>query len=367
MTFHFPRYSWLITLLTFTVVAFLTVGWFRTSVTELKVLLIPSDAKSTALATQVVETLSEDIQTVAFADQLVKKYPEQATAWNQLTAEEKRAWWTGQVATERVKNSGIVKITLTGASVSQSQTLALQMVEVLRAEPKRLYGESSSVGVVILEQPASMVRVIDPFTWMIATLSLGVLVDIVLLFLIGRVQAMIKLPAPNFSPMPSTPTQTLPTPVDFASLSSGRFRPRTQPETLVQPLVITDTPADPFSVKQSVPAAEKPLNKAVEQSATPAAATTRQMPGNLQFVDAEAFSWEAALPGLKNAGVRSTEHGVSQHAVQESADQVETFAMKEDGKPVEPVAPALEEPTKPTEPTEEELKRRLNQLLRGEM
>jgi hypothetical protein len=383
MMFFFPRYSWLIIFLSFAVTAFLTVGWFRVSVTEMQVLLLLNDAKSTALATQTVETLSEDIKTVAFFDQLVKEHPEQAEAWDQMTLAEKHTWWTSQITTERVKNSGIVKVTIFGNIVSKSQALADEVVDTLRAEPKRLYGESSAVGVSVLEEPFTETRLTDPFAWAIATASIGFLVSMILLWVFGSLQSMM-----NRSVASMSSANTTATPVDFSAIA-GRYK--SSKETVRQPIAeeTPSTPIDPFTATREARStitseltAQKTDGVAPARLVTAHAApilpkpiaepiapmtVTQTAPGNLPFIEGE-FSWEAALPGLKNAGVRSTEYGVSENAIQETSTQPETVVTKDDVKPAEEVVmPAATEPVKPTEPTEEELKRRLNQLLRGEM
>lgn len=365
MTFSFPRYSWLIIFLSFAVVAFLTVGWFRVSVTEMQVLIVPSDAKSAALATQTVETLSEDIKTVAFFDQLAKQYPEHAETWDRMTLTEKHAWWTGQIATERVKNSGIVKVTIAGIVASQSQELADEVVDTLRAEPKRLYGEASAVGVSVLEEPFTEIRLTNPLAWMIATASLGFLVAVMLLGIFGSMQSMMTRSA-IFVPM-----NTVATPVDFSNIA-GRYK---SSKGIERPIETPSAPIDPFMaaraevsavVSESNTEAIKPMETArqytnqpttiiTKPSVEPAApiAVTQHAPGNLPFIEGD-FSWEAALPGLKNVGGNAI-------TTQENTVQEESVA------PAEAVASATVAPEKPTEPTEEELKRRLNQLLRGEM
>ncbi|MEI8103897.1 MAG: hypothetical protein WCG84_03305 [Candidatus Moraniibacteriota bacterium] len=332
MKAFFPRYSILIGVISLVVMAFLTLSWFQISVTKMQVLLIPGDAHSTALATQVVETLSEDIKTTSFYDQLVQKYPEQQTAWNQMTMGEKRAWWTGQVTTERIKNSGIVNVTLTGSTVASSQDLANQIVTVLRTEPQRLYGASASVGVVVLESPYSEIQLNQPFVWFIATICLGFLLTIILLAMIRTIQTILirkekpfKQLTPNFVKFVAMPVQ----------------------QTVQKFEDVLQKPLDPFRVAKEAPT-EKPIETPVApvvEKPLPVNVVAKNIPGNLPFV--ENFSWEQALPGLY----------VNSEASPVQPEKNETQNL-----------PSLPETTPaPAEPTEEELKRRLNQLLRGEM
>ena len=335
MKAFFPRYSILIGAISLVVMAFLTLPWFQISVTRMQILLIPNDARSMTLATQVVETLSENIKTTSFYDQLAQKYPERQAAWNQMTITEKRVWWTGQVTTERIKNSGIVNISLIGSTATSSHDLANQVVAVLRSEPQRLYGVSSSVSVVLLEAPYSEVQLNQPFAWLIATLCLGFLSAIILLTVIRAVQSILIKKEEPFN-------QLTPNFVKFVAMPEQQAVQKFED--------VAQKQLDPFHISEEE--AVKSVEKKVEitkakivENPLPVNSVTKNIPGNLPFV--ENFSWDQALPGLYVNPESSS--------VQPEKDDAQ-----------DPVS-LSETSTVPTEPTEEDLKRRLNQLLRGEI
>jgi len=102
-----------------------------------------------------------------------------------------------------------------------------------------------------------------------------------------------------------------------------------------------------------------PVTTAIPPAPAMTTKMTSSTPGNLPFADDAEFSWAAQLPGLATK------------TIEEAASSTEAAPVIVETAPVAETAisteASSEEVPKPAqvEPTDEELKRRLNQLLRG--
>jgi capsular polysaccharide biosynthesis protein len=364
-TFTLPRYFIVVLFLLTVVSAFLTMDMFRSYATETLVLVVPRDARSASLANQIVETSVTLPSTLAFYDRLIHDHADITDPWQALTPLERRAAWNERILSERLAGSGVIRVTVLGQSINQSRALATRVQSTLEASVTDLYGKDFSIILQTIDQPLSEARVIRPWAWAIVTLSIGFVSTVILFGLIAGIQRGANRTRPSRHTSDMTPTLT-PRPATWEP-SQIETRLPTLPVEPVAAAAPTKkiyhdlklpnqarTEAVPISVLQ---AEQRIVPSALQSSdviapATPIITPTKASgtPSNLPFVDGE-FSWEDQLPGLVK------ESSVAPPVVQEV----------EETTPEEVVAPETPAPIVTPEPTEEELKRRLNQLLRGEL
>ncbi len=405
--FSLPRYFVIVCLLLIVVAAGLTMSMFRSYVTEVPVLAIPRDARAASLANQTVDTIAEFPLTLDFYDRLLKNNPDITDPWKGLSTEERRNAWLSHVETSRIKGSGVITMTVYGQSINQSRLLSQRILDALKGTVTDTYGADFDISLQTVDQPVSEARLSNPPMWGVASVSIGFLATVLVFGLIALVQQLVNrattkpvgrpddigakfkpgswqpstsesmyrplnLPnRPRFTPgnmptslsVPPAPTTT-PSPVVTPSVAQTESVP--VPETTkpveVPPVVMpvnritppTEMPSIPMPTPIVTPTPSAPVTIVTRPTASNAPGT----PGNLPFADGEEFSWAAQLPGL---AAKMTHDGtpVAAEVVQTTPAVVEAVTSPENAPETPTPTPAR------VEPTEEELKRRLNQLLRG--
>ena len=404
--FSLPRYFVIVCLLLMVVAAGLTMSMFRSYVTEVPVLAIPRDARAASLANQTVDTIAEFPLTLDFYDRLLKNNPDITDPWKGLSTEERRNAWLSHVETNRIKGSGVITMTVYGQSINQSRLLSQRILDALKGTVRDTYGADFDISLQTVDQPFSEARLSNPLMWGVASVSIGFLATMLVFGLIALVEQLVNRattkpvghpdgieakfkpgswqpsasesmyrplnlpnrprftqgnmpsslsvpPAPTAAPSPvatpavveteavSVPETTKPVAVPPSAMSANRITPH------------TEMPPAPMSTVP--PVAPKPAAPATVTT-TPTASKVPGTPGNLPFADGEEFSWATQLPGLA-AKIVHDETSVTTEVAQPTPVVVAAVTPAEHAP--ETLTPAR------VEPTEEELKRRLNQLLRG--
>lgn len=330
-----PRYFWLLFFI-FTVSAgVLFLDHFRTYVSRVTILVIHKNEKTAASADQVVKNIMEIPKTLSFYERLLKQFPEVKDPWVGLSGAERESLWMERVSVERVDTSGLFRLSIDADNPSDASLLVKKSAANLFQSVGRYYDIRTDIDIRTVDAPVASVRFSHPFGWFLSSLSAG----FVLAAIVSSVFTVFSRNMDRFRRYGTA----LP---ERKEVFEGDLAVEAKPDQFTESF----PEAEPIALVSEISAessSKKPEPETV--SVEPSFSSS-----NLPFLE-EGVSLEEHLFG---SGVSSVE---PESNVSDPAS--ESVAVKESVPAVEDV----EEKRSSVEPTPEELKRRLNQLLRGEM
>lgn len=361
-----------------TAAAFVSLDTFRGYRAEVTVLVLPLSTNQTP-AEQMVENIAILPTTVSFLDALLESDGRlsEFSDLDEQSINARSEQWNEMLAVRREGGSGIVTYTIKADTQEEATIFARQMAKVLFQKIGTYYDIRSEVSLRLIEGPLVRASLISPVTWVVLSVSIGIVAALSLMVLGVFLRLLIGTPrrktatptAETLSPV-SRPTDTA-----YPAIHPDTFVPK-KPMVLFSeegearareekreynPYVITpnsqqvsgarnevtapETVALPVAPIETVSATSTTQPIAVEPLSTPTSiATTKSAaPANLPFIDEATFLAQ-----------------FSSEATPESAPpepDTDPIQPMETGQ--EPVTPSL-----PAEPTMEDYRRRLNELLK---
>lgn len=361
-----------------TAAAFVSLDTFRGYRAEVTVLVLPLSTNQTP-AEQMVENIAILPTTVSFLDALLESDGRlsEFSDLDEQSINARSEQWNEMLAVRREGGSGIVTYTIKADTQEEATIFARQMAKVLFQKIGTYYDIRSEVSLRLIEGPLVRASLISPVTWVVLSVSIGIVAALSLMvlgvflrLLIGTPRRKMATPtAETLSPV-SRPTDTaypaihpdtfVPKKPTVLFSEEGEARAREEKREY-NPYVITpnsqqvsgarnevtapETVALPVAPIETVSATSTTQPIAVEPLSTPTSiATTKSAaPANLPFIDEATFLAQ-----------------FSSEATPESAPpepDTDPIQPMETGQ--EPVTPSL-----PAEPTMEDYRRRLNELLK---
>ena len=361
-----------------TAAAFVSLDTFRGYRAEVTVLVLPLSTNQTP-AEQMVENIAIRPTTVSFLDALLESDGRlsEFSDLDEQSINARSEQWNEMLAVRREGGSGIVTYTIKADTQEEATIFARQMAKVLFQKIGTYYDIRSEVSLRLIEGPLVRASLISPVTWVVLSVSIGIVAALSLMVLGVFLRLLIGTPrrktatptAETLSPV-SRPTDTaypaihpdtfVPKKPTVLFSEEGEARAREEKREY-NPYVITpnsqqvsgarnevtapETVALPVAPIETVSATSTTQPIAVEPLSTPTSiATTKSAaPANLPFIDEATFLAQ-----------------FSSEATPESAPpepDTDPIQPMETGQ--EPVTPSL-----PAEPTMEDYRRRLNELLK---
>jgi hypothetical protein len=319
---NMPRYFWLL-LAVFTVTAgILLMDHFRTYVSRVTIIVVQKNEKTAALADQTVDNIAELPKMLAFYNRLLKRFPEINDPWIGLSDDARRALWSQRVISERVDYSGLIRMQIEADTASDASLLSEKAMINLFETVGQYYNIRTEIDVRTVEPSITSVEIHNPFGWFLSSVSVGFVASVVVSSLIGvfsqGMMGRVRISAP------------------FASGNSGK---QEKVKTVLLPVTFDDV----LSAEQT------PLH---EKLKTPIKTSVP----NLPFLE-EGISLEDHLFGFQGTPIDAPTEDISVHE----------FIISEAPTTNLPGGDESQKSTPLGEPTPEELKRRLNQLLNGDM
>jgi hypothetical protein len=366
-----PRYVWPLAAVFFIVVSVLLLDHFRTYSSEVTLMVVHKNERMAGAADQVVETVARLPLSLSFYDQLLKRYPEVEDPWTGYGAPDREALWAEHVSTERLGKSNLIKVRVAADTEEDATLLAKRVAANVFQSVSRYYDIRTEVEVRSVDGPVTAPGLDHWAGWILLSVGLGFSLAFALASGFERLSdGFDALPrtVPAADPDLSAKIRDMlrPKKEDYASLkgqlalgssaplhgtaSDDRDRNRIDRSFVppsadaAQPVEVSREGAPEASGTEPVRNAE--LKEQADPSAEEEPVPPRPAaPSNLPFLD-EGVSLEQYL--FRNApdSGRESEGGESLEASSKA------------GSPPGSVR---------QEPSEEELRRRLNQLLRGEV
>jgi len=336
---NMPRYFWLLMIiLTLTFGVFFT-GHFRTYSSQVTILIVQKNEKTSASADQVVRTIAEFPKTLSFYNSLLKQFPEVKDPWIGMGDNERKNLWAQRVSVERVDESGLIRLQVNADTASDASLLAEKSATVLFSMIGRYYNIRTELDIRTIDPSITHAEIHSPFGWLLTSVSASFVVSSILSSMILVVSKRVR----NIR-------RTL-----FISQSQSTNVPLT-------PVVFDNTPQETTPLYRNF--APQFPNQFLTPIQTPPAPTSTQT-HQLPFLE-EGVSLEDHLFGVQNSATAHPLEQVMQPIDAHSEQEQET--TKEMMPTVEAQSEIVSTPSViATEPTQEELKRRLNQLLKGDM
>lgn len=346
--FHtMPRYFWLLFIVFGITSGVLLVDRFRTSYSQVTVLVIHKNEKTAASADQVVDNIAEIPKMLSFYDRLLRRFPEIRDPWTGMSDDARQEAWADHIMVDRVDYSGLIRLEINADTASDASSLAEKVSTNLFETIGRYYDIRNEIDIRTVDGPTMRTQLRAPFGWFLSSVVSGFVLAMAvsggiasIAVAVGRLRERRgadrspKLALEKVS-FPLDGGENAPKPSGSSLYQEHRFVQ--QMTSLSGKSAMAQPPVEP--VKDELdPFVDTEIKSAPEKSVLVA-------PRNLPFLE---------------EGVSLEEHlfGSGQSVPSEPATEVSDVSDA-------PVEAAKEDVV--AEPTEDELKRRLNQLLRGEM
>ncbi len=312
-----PRYFWVL-LYVFTITGgIVSLDHFRVYSSSATVMVIQKNQNALGSGDLLMETVAQLPTTLAFYDRLLLQFPEIKDPWSGMSAADREALWREHMASVRVDGSGLIRLQVTADTAADADFLTEKSTLNLFGMIGQYYDIRTEIDIRTIETSPAHAFIARPLGWFLMSISIG----FVLAFTVSS--AMARL---------------------FRSSSSVRIRRSAQESTpSLQPVTFPLTQVSSEPTPQPTPEVLPEEMVTEKESAAPSSPIN-----NLPFLE-EGISLEEHLFGF-------------------AAAHPETNETKSDEPAVSYLEP-IEEPLleKKSEPTPEELKRRLNQLLKGDL
>lgn len=337
-----PRYFWPI-FCVFTI-AFLVIFLDHFRVYEAKTRFVVIHTESGTEASDMsVDTIARMPETLFFYDQLLATYPEVNDPWKDQETSDREVSWQKHIDAQRQDGSGVIEVTLRADSSNDAKLLADRVSDTLFRMVSRYYDIRTQLEIRRLGDPMIQTSIDAALGWLSISVGLGALAAFALASFGESLQGA---PQNSNNPELSERIREMLTPdeKDYAALKDQ--------------LNITKKVGEEKVLEETIPSVPVPPIHVLEPIRTqPVAEVKSAAPSNLPFLQ-DGMSLEQYL---------FTETSPTTEEPFETPEEasLETVEIPEVSNPV--VAEEKPVETISKEPTEEELKNRLNQLLRGEM
>lgn len=312
-----PQYFWLLLCIFTVTFGIIFLDHFRTYSSQVTILVVHKNEKTAASSDQVVENIAQLPKTLAFYNRLLKQSPEVQDPWSGMSNDERSTLWKEHVSVSRIDASGIIQLTINANTATDATLLAEKSSANLFQLVGQYYDIRTDVDIRSVGPALTYTDFSQWFGWFLASVSAGFVAAFSISFGLKYVSQYKNI---------------------FEKLVTRKVE-NPKKETLKQSFLSDDSGV---VVLGSVIPSEIPQEDA-----------TIKVPSenNLPFLE-EGISLEEHLFGVASNKKESEEIISKDDVVLEKNNEIEID--KKDAK-------------HHPEPTAEELKQRLNQLLKGDM
>jgi capsular polysaccharide biosynthesis protein len=323
----------------------------KTYSSEISILVSAKSQVAAKQQQQIVSNLLELPKTLAFYDRMLKTNPDMRDVTAGESAQQRKAKWNEMLSVQQASfDSSVIKISITASHQSDSVQLASKTVRTLFDSTAFYYDVKNDLSLRIIDGPITKVQIPNLFLLLLESAIAGFAVAGFLQYLLFTNEKII-LSRPNF--LKSNPFSDFKNPLkksgekNIESLNELYDQERAE-----QPFVIAQRdPENFFSVESPVEIEQKdPKIQEMKK-------LTKQMePDKYPNFPEMPVRSEARSGAPDNLPIADDSFLASYVVSDETASSVQS--------PVESQQQDVEQ--SPKEPTPEQLKERLNQLLRGE-
>lgn len=362
-----PRYFWLLFFIFSITAGLLFFDRFRTYSSEVTVIVMHRNDRTAAAADQVVNNIAALPRTLSFYDQLLKRFPEVNDPWSGMSDDERKTLWSERISVDRVDRSGLIRLKVDADTATDASLLAEKSTTNLFQIVGRYYDIRTEFDIRTVDEPIGHVEFSNPAAWFFSSLVSGLaLTLIVSSFITLFSRGMDRARENMFSPREKSDTFSFPD----ESVST-------------ETSVVTDD-----SVMESKPDTDKKSEQTskddydfsrdledVEMIHPSQRVYPQEDVANEQSFVSPEESRQSVKPAASSSNLPFLEDGVSleEHllGVMNTLDSEKETADRDENAPEKTEEnPSIDVESKKSitaEPTPEELKRRLNQLLKGDM
>ena len=323
--------------------------------------------RTAAAADQVVNNIAALPRTLSFYDQLLKRFPEVNDPWSGMSDDERKTLWSERISVDRVDRSGLIRLKVDADTATDASLLAEKSTTNLFQIVGRYYDIRTEFDIRTVDEPIGHVEFSNPAAWFFSSLVSGLaLTLIVSSFITLFSRGMDRARENMFSPREKSDTFSFPD----ESVST-------------ETSVVTDD-----SVMESKPDTDKKSEQTskddydfsrdledVEMIHPSQRVYPQEDVANEQSFVSPEESRQSVKPAASSSNLPFLEDGVSleEHllGVMNTLDSEKETADRDENAPEKTEEnPSIDVESKKSitaEPTPEELKRRLNQLLKGDM
>lgn len=142
---------------------------------EIEVIFIPKQEAIAIHMDQVLGNAEHLTTLLAFYDRILEDNPEIEDETREMLPAERKDFWNGTIAAERIKGSSIVKIVAQKDGRSQAEAIAIQSAQSLTAVMSRFYDIRTDLNMRIVDDPiVSQIEKIGTVWRLLMSLLLGV-------------------------------------------------------------------------------------------------------------------------------------------------------------------------------------------------
>lgn len=170
---NMPRYFWLLLSIFVVTSGVMFLDHFRTYSSQVTILVVHKNEKTAASADQVIENIAQLPQTLAFYNRLLKQFPEVKDPWSALSNDERSALWKDRVSVERVDASGMIQMTINANTATDATLLAEKSSINLFQIVSQYYDIRNDVDVRSVGPVMTHADFSDWFGWFLTTVSAG--------------------------------------------------------------------------------------------------------------------------------------------------------------------------------------------------
>jgi capsular polysaccharide biosynthesis protein len=366
-----PQYFWPLFLVFFLVFLMFFLEHFRVYSSEMTFLVAPKSEKTAGAAEMTVNSVAGIPQTLSFYDELLARYPEITDPWKGYSSKKRQAFWSDHLTVDSKDESGLVTVRIKADSASDATMLANRVKDNFFQVIGRYYDIRNDIDLRKVDGPVTEAELYHPLGWIVLSLGFGFLLAFGAASVIENLYGALEYPAQASGEISARIRRMLkPSKEDYLAVKS-------QLPFEIKPVV----PKEAFPEKgveenvreeQEKPAVPSLPDAVAAIPALQAAAAEAKIPAVLETTPVAAPQEHAAavMPESKSsapANLPFLEEGISlEQYLFAGAELQEAPKEKVEEKAADAVS-RQEEQSSRQEPTEEELKRRLNQLLRGEL
>lgn len=361
---HIPFYGYVLAFLVAVIVGFILTGFFKAYRSEMIVMVIARSEKTVMQKKDAVENLSLLPQMLSFYDLMLKENKDIVDLNIEKTADKRKEAWNRilEVSKKEKDSQSLISITITTSSQNDSEEIVQRVARTLVSVTGRYYDIRNDVDLRIVDGPITK-QVVQGWFWIIMlSLSAGIVVIMVFSYLptVGVMFPGIKREIGNFTALHNIRDILKKKEEQDSEDGKKEIESIYTAQESLDANILAD-----FSVKQK----EDEEVERVEIAPMKEASVIPQAPDNLPVGPADSLIFEhpAQYPNFP-------EMPASQAKV---ASAPANLPFAEEGEFPIFESPAEEKSSEENvdtatslvdkEPTKEELKARLNQLLRGEL
>ncbi|HEX8973869.1 MAG TPA: hypothetical protein VF817_00065 [Patescibacteria group bacterium] len=335
----------------------LSVG--KTYVTSFEVMVVPKSQIAAAQKEQIVSNLENLPRTVAFYERILKYNPDVRDAVATRSEDQRKQYWDGIVSARKIKaDSSIIKLSVKTANQNDSQQLALKVEKELQYTVAMYYDVKNDVDLKVIEEPITTSRHSDWGWLLLASIVLGAAIA-------GMVESLAAMRAKLVLPVDGIFSKP------WWEFKKAEQEDASQKEGSLEDLYNTEQSEAPLDEMAAY------SNLEIEQHTENQQEAPQQMQQDPEVLKVQERAFQDMYPNFPEMPARNATQSVAGGPVRDAqkASAPDNLPIADDAffnAPAESPQ-AQDEAEKQaasqthSEPSADELKKRLNQLLKGQL